>query len=122
MASPRVANSWTDCIHRIMRDSDQNHATDLSEEPNLYKLGQGVAELVQVRLRGGSVSLDLLMEPGTGVGPDPIGRPRRNAKDSSGFGNRQAAEITQLDELSGSAVRGRKLGQRLVERQQVLLR
>jgi hypothetical protein len=60
------------------------------------------------------------MEPGTGVTPESISRPRRDAKDSGSFSNCQAPEISQLDKIGGWAVRCGKFCQRVIESQKVL--
>src|SRR5687767_7011790 len=63
--------------------------------------------------------LNLLMQPSAGIGPQAIGRSRRDAEDFGRLSQRQARKVTEMDQLDRRLVRGRQLIQGLVERHQV---
>ena len=42
---------------------------------------------------------NLPAEPGAGIGPEAVGRPRRNSEDVRSLRNRQPREVTELDQL-----------------------
>lgn len=62
-----------------------------------------------------STLLEFHREPGSGVGPPGICGPGRDAEDFGGLGERQAAEVPQLDEFRKPGLFNREPGQRLVE-------
>src|SRR5262245_43315159 len=51
-----------------------------------------------------SFGLDLTTEPGTGIGPEAVGRAGRDAQDLGGLGDRESGEIAELDQLGGGGI------------------
>src|SRR5881398_2385757 len=68
------------------------------------------------QLRGSaSLALELFKEPGPSIGPQQIGRARRDAQDLGRLLAGQAGEKAELDQFRGPGVRAGQLLQQLIQ-------
>src|SRR5262249_37176728 len=66
------------------------------------------------------LALNLLQQPGAGVGPEVIGRSRGNAEQVGGLLDRQAAEVAQLDQVGGLGIRHGQLGEGFIQGEEIV--
>src|SRR5262245_18692884 len=69
---------------------------------------------------GWGASAEAVEQPGAGVGPTAVGRPDRDAEAGGRLLDGQPSEVAELDDRGHGLVLGGELGERLVEREQLV--